>query len=189
MQRLSAPILAIVISLGAAAARADWVELANNDVVQGDVVSVDGEKVKLKSVNFGEMTIPRAKVRLIGLGDRPLPTAAQPAASPLGSPGSRQLSSQLPSLENSQMNQLLQQALGIGGTGDLQQQLNKTKEDLKKLQKDMGHTPEGDALNSYIQIFDLLGNLAPLANPPAPRTAPHPAQPTPQPQQPAPAKP
>src|SRR6516162_5180408 len=79
MQRIFAPTLGFLILLGAGtgAARADWVELSNNDVVRGQVVSVDGVKVKLKSANFGEMTIPRDKVKVIGFGERPLPTVPQ----------------------------------------------------------------------------------------------------------------
>jgi hypothetical protein len=174
MQRISAFALGGVILLGAVptAARADWVELANNDLVQGEVVSLDGDQLKLKSVNFGVMTIPRDKVRLIGLGDRPLPPAPQPAAQ-----GPQQLGSQLPSLENAQLNQLLQQVLGGGGIAEMQQKLNKTKDDLKKLQREMGSTPEAEALDSYLQIFELFGNLTPRNKPAAPKTAPKPSQP------------
>jgi hypothetical protein len=174
MQRISAFALGGVILLCAVstAARADWVELANNDLIQGEVVSLDDDQLKLKSVNFGVMTIPRDKVRLIGLGDRPLPPAPQPAAQ-----GPQQLGSQLPSLQNAQLNQLLQQVLGGGGIAELQQKMNKTKDDLKKLQRDMGSTPEAEALDSYLQIFELFGNLAPRSNPPAPRVSPKPTRP------------
>ncbi len=77
MRRISAPTLGVLILLGAGtgAARADWIELSNNDIVRGQVVSLDGQQVKLKSVNFGEMTIPRDKVKVIGFGERPLQTA------------------------------------------------------------------------------------------------------------------
>jgi hypothetical protein len=184
MQRISVATLGflILLGLGTAAARADWVELSNNDIVRGQVVSLDGQKVKLKSANFGEMTIPRDKVKLIGFGERPLPTAAPQAVEQ----GSQQLSSQLPSvLGNAQVNQLLQQALGGRDVGDLQQTINKTKNDLKKLQQDLKSTPEAAALDSYIQMFDLIGNLAPHSNPPGPAVAPNPSLAKPQPQAPA----
>jgi hypothetical protein len=180
MQRISAPTLGFLILLGAgtAAARADWVELSNNDVVRGQVVSVDGVKVKLKSVNFGEMTIPRDKVKLIGFGERPLATVAQAVGQ-----GSQQLSLPLPSpLGNAQVNQLLQQALGGRDVGDLQQAISKTKNDLKKLQQDMKSTPEAGALDSYIQMFELFGNLVPRGNPHGPEVAPNPLLAKPQPQ-------
>src|SRR5271165_7387533 len=114
MQRIFLPTLGFLILLGSGTAvRADWIELSNNDVVRGQVVSVDGQKVKLKSANFGEMTIPRDKVRVIGFGERPLP-----AAQAVGQ-GSQQLDSQLPSLlGGGQVNQLLQQALGGRNAGD-----------------------------------------------------------------------
>jgi hypothetical protein len=172
MTRISTPILGFLIVLGAGttAARADWVELSNNDVVRGQVVSLDGAKVKLKSVNFGEMTIPRDKVKLIGFGERPLPTAVQAVEQ-----GSQQLGSQLPALlGNGQLNQLLQQALG---GGDLHETLKQTKSELKKLQKDLKSTPEAGALDSYVQMLDLLGALAPGSNPHGPEGKPQPQSP------------
>jgi hypothetical protein len=171
MQRICAPILGILLWLGpgTAAAWADWVELTNNDVVRGQVVSLDNQKLKLKSVNFGEMTIPRDKVKLIGFGERPVATAALPVGQ-----GSQPLSSQLPSLVgNGQVNQLLQEALGGRDVGDLRQSIKQTKDGLKKLQQDLKSTPEAGALDSYIQMFDLLGNLVPQSNPQGPGAAPN----------------
>lgn len=170
MQRISAPILGFLILLGPGtrAAWADWVELSNNDVIRGQVVLVDGQTVKLKSVNFGEMTIPRNKVRLVGFGERPLPAASQPVAQ-----GSQQPASQLPSLVgNAQVNQLLQQALGGRDAGELRDSINQTKNDLRKLRQDLKSTPEADALDSYIQMFDLFGRLVPQSNPHGPGVAP-----------------
>jgi hypothetical protein len=104
-------------------------------------------------------------------------TAVQPTEQ-----GLQQLGSQLPSLlGNPQVSQLLQQALG---GGDLQQTINKTKNELKKLQKDLKSTPEAGALDSYIQMFDLLGSLAPLSNPHGPSVAPNSSSPKRQPQAP-----
>ena len=180
MQRVSIASLGFLILLGPviAAARADWVELSNNDVVRGQVVSLDGQQVKLKSVNFGEMTIPRDKVKLIGFGERPVQTAPQPVGQ-----GLEQLGSQLPSLlGNGQLNQLLQKALG---GDDLHETINQTKGELKKLQKDLKSTPEAGALDSYIQMFDLLGALAPHSNPQGPAASRNPSSPKPQPQPPA----
>jgi hypothetical protein len=183
-QRISIPALGFLIVLGPgiAAARADWVELSNNDIVRGQVVSLDGQKVKLKSANFGEMTIPRDKVKVIGFGERPLATTPQAVGQ-----GLDQLGSQLPSLlgngqlnlGNGQLGQLLQQALG---GGDLHETIDKTKNDLKKLQKDLKSTPEAGALDSYIQMFDLLGKLTPRSSPPA--AAPKSSTAKPQPQDP-----
>src|SRR5262245_8298669 len=112
MQRIFVPTLGFLIFLGPAiaAARADCVELSNNDIVLGQIVSLDGQKVKLKSVNFGEMTIPRDKVKVIGFGEHPLQAAPQAVEQ-----GSQLLGSQLQSLlGNGQVNQLLQKALGGG---------------------------------------------------------------------------
>jgi hypothetical protein len=168
MKRVSSTTLGFLILLGPAtvAARADWIELSNNDVVRGQVVSLDSQKVKLKSANFGEMTIPRDKVKLIGFGERPVQAAAPVAVEQ----GSQLLGSQLQSLlGNGQVNQLLQKALG---GGDLHQTINQTKNELKKLQNDMKSTPDAGALDSYIQMLDLLGALAPLSNPQGPTAAP-----------------
>jgi hypothetical protein len=71
----------------------------------------------------------------------------------------------------------LEKALGGGGIAELQQRMNKTKNELKGLRKDLGATPEAEALDSYIQIFELLGNLAPKAG----KTAAKPVPPRPQP--------
>jgi hypothetical protein len=176
MKRIFAPTLGFVILLGSTAvARADWVELSNNDVVRGQVISLDGQTVKLRSVNFGEMTIPRDKVKVIGFGERPLQAAPQAVEQ-----GSQLLGSQLQSLlGNGQVNQLLQHALG---GGNLHETLNQTKNELRKLQKDLKSTPDAGALDSYMQMLDLLGALAPHGNPQGPAVAPRTPSAKPQPQ-------
>jgi hypothetical protein len=148
-------VFGIVVCLGSAPVGADWVELTNRDLLQGDVISLDGEKLKLKSPNFGEMTIPRDRVKIIGFGERPVSQPAQAA----NQQSPTRLGMELPSLNNKQLNQLLQDVLGGGGLPELQQQIGKTKDDLKSLQREFQSTGEGDALDSYIQMFELFGNL------------------------------
>jgi hypothetical protein len=181
MRRISAIALAVggLIGLAATEVVADWVELANNDLINGEIISLDHENLKLKSANFGEMTIPRGKVSLIGLGERPVPTAAKGA-------DERNLSP-LAGMENAQINQLLQQAFGPAGIGEMQQQMSKTKDGLKALRRDLGATPEAEALDSYIRLFDLLGNLAPRNSPPSRRPGPSRPAATPQQEQRSPA--
>jgi hypothetical protein len=57
--------------------RADTVQLANGDLLSGEVLSLDAKQLKIKSQVLGEITIPRAKVQAITLGDAPArPSAA-----------------------------------------------------------------------------------------------------------------
>lgn len=55
-------------------AQADTLYLNNGDTVSGLVASVDAKMVKLNSENFGEITVPREKIRSIYFGDaKPVP--------------------------------------------------------------------------------------------------------------------
>ncbi len=77
---------------------------------------------------------------------------------------------------------MLQQALGGRSAGDLKQTIDKTKNDLKKLRRDMKETPEAaGALDSYIQMFDVIGSLVPGSNPHDPEGPSKPAKPQQQP--------
>ena len=153
----------LVVTLSAicvADVRGDWVELKNRDVLQGQVISLDATQVKIQSETFGELMIPRDKVSLIGLGDRPKPVVPQAnAAGRSSSP----LSQALPSLQSPQLNALLQEALG-GELGDVKQNLERSRQGLKELQEDLGPGASSDALGSYLQLFDVLSGIVPDSN-------------------------
>jgi len=58
------------------AVRADEVELVNGDLFTAKIISLDEKQLKVKSELLGELTIDRAKVRQITLGERLPPAAA-----------------------------------------------------------------------------------------------------------------
>jgi hypothetical protein len=67
------------LCLLAARTYADSVQLANGDVLNGRVVGLDEQQLRLESEVHGKLSIPRAKIVSIHFGDRkPAPTA--PAA-------------------------------------------------------------------------------------------------------------
>jgi hypothetical protein len=53
----------------------DTVQLANGDLVSGQVVSLDAKTLVLKSELLGDVKIDRTKIAAILLGDRPAPSA------------------------------------------------------------------------------------------------------------------
>lgn len=175
MRNRSGVVFGAILCLSHSTANADWVELSNHDFLQGDVISLDAEKLKLKNPNFGELTIPRDRVKIIGFGERPAAPVAAAAPTAAAPRSAVKLSSEIPSLENKQLNQLLQEALGSGGIPELQERINKTKDELKSLQRDLKSTGEGDALDGYIQMFELFGSLIPPDKPAKPKIPQKPA--------------
>src|SRR5262249_42482100 len=64
---------------------ADEVQLVNGDVLSAIVVSLDAKQIKLKSELLGDLTIDRAKVRQITLGERAKPALAATQHAPASS--------------------------------------------------------------------------------------------------------
>ena len=132
--------VAIVLSLAVAPVLADSIVLVNGDTLKGEVVLLDKESLKLSSESFGELTVPRAKVEAIYLGDAKPPVAtAQPQ---LGAGSAAQLQQLNPLLQDprvqSQINDLIGQVLGDqGGLGAAQQNAAEAREGLKELRSDM----------------------------------------------------
>lgn len=159
-------VAALSLLLGTHATSADSIKLKNGDQIRGDVVSLDGKTLTIRSENFGEMEIPRSKVDVIGFGDQPLaerfPSKPQ---TPPTSPGGGSLGSgSMPSLQSpevqAQLGPLLQQAFGgggFGGLGNLQRNNQDTAEGLRELQQDLGPGPSADALDGYIKMFEMFG--------------------------------
>src|SRR5262245_56713994 len=76
---------ALALLLGMAVwLRADTVELANGERLQGKVLSLDGKQLEIESESLGKLVVPREKVAAIALGERKLPAvaAARDAAAP-----------------------------------------------------------------------------------------------------------
>ncbi|MCA9071049.1 MAG: hypothetical protein KDA84_19110, partial [Planctomycetaceae bacterium] len=70
--------------LTASSVQGDTIELANGDVLNGQVISLDGKELVLKSDLLGELKLDRKKVSAIHLGDKPVRT--QQAAPVAGNP-------------------------------------------------------------------------------------------------------
>jgi hypothetical protein len=137
------------------ASRADGVRLTNGDIIRGKVQSLDGRQLVIASENFGEMTIPRDKVAMIGLGDTPLTTAASPPRDPAAAtPPDPQVEQQI--------GRLLEQALSgdLGGLQGMRGNVDQTRRGLKELQSELGPGPGADALDGYIRMFEMFGGMA-----------------------------
>ncbi|QDU80781.1 hypothetical protein Pla110_25160 [Polystyrenella longa] len=161
--------LLVVTSLSAGLARADWVELTNLDVISGSVVDLNKTEVLIHSDNFGEMKIPREKVSLIGLGDRPQPSAVPSVSQAL--PESVQ-----PNGGNAEVDRLYNEVLRGGDIQNMRKNIEQSREGLKDLQKDLDE-PSAQALDSYIKMLDFFGTIAPDAQPesskPTPKNTPN----------------
>jgi hypothetical protein len=179
----------MILSLAVAAlsnlasqAQADTVQLVNGDAIRGKVVLLDDKQLVFRSDSFGELKLARAKVELIVLGDRPLPSAPRTAAAPslpAGTAGSSVVGQVAPLLQTpaaqQQLGPMVERLLGAGGLGDLQKNVDTARQGLQDLKKDFGQGPESQVLDSYINMFNLLS--PPASNAQTPRNVPHPKAP------------
>ncbi|HEV8000374.1 MAG TPA: hypothetical protein VGP63_10870 [Planctomycetaceae bacterium] len=165
-------------------ARADSVQLVNGDAIRGKVVLLDQKHLVFHSESFGDLTIGRDKIELIAIGDKPLPTlrqtASAPTVAPPAAPGSI-LGQVAPLLQTpaaqQQLAPMMENLLGAGGVGDLQKNVETARRGLQDLKKDFGQGPESQALDAYINMFNLLSPSAPPANAHKPRNVPQPTGP------------
>jgi hypothetical protein len=168
----------------AMSARADSVQLLNGDVIRGKVVLLDQKHLIFHSESFGDLTIGRDKVELIAIGEKPLPslrqTANAPTVAPPAAPGSI-LGQVAPLLQTpaaqQQLGPMMENLLGAGGVGDLQKNVETARRGLQDLKKDFGQGPESQALDAYINLFNLLSPSAPPASAQKPRNVPQPTRP------------
>ncbi len=84
---------------------ADTIELTNGDVLNGQVISLDGQQLVLKSELLGELKLARDKVSAIHLGDKPILTrnaaaAAQAPAKPALDPEVQKVLNAVPSSDD-----------------------------------------------------------------------------------------
>ncbi|MCI0458110.1 MAG: hypothetical protein L0Z62_14195 [Gemmataceae bacterium] len=69
--------------LAALPAAADAVQLANGDVLNGKVLSLDDQQLSLESESLGKLTIPRGKIVTITLGNaKPAAPVVDPKTAP-----------------------------------------------------------------------------------------------------------
>ncbi len=90
MNRFQSRKFILAVGLGmfcAGPLRADTIELTNGDVLNGNVVSLDGKELILKSELLGELKLAREKISAIHLGEGPVLTRpSAPAANPPAAP-------------------------------------------------------------------------------------------------------
>ena len=156
-----------------AISNADTIQLVNGDRLHGTVASLDGKQLVFRSASFGELKIDRSKIALIALGDKGLPETRQAAAAPQAPGSNGQLLSQVAPLLQSpavqrQVGPMLEQLLGAGGMGDLQNNINEARRGLQDLKKDFGDSPDAKALDAYINLFNLLSPPGPSREQPKP---------------------
>ena len=164
--RMTLGCLAVAFSFNAGVfAKADTIQLLNGDSIRGKVVSLDQKQLVFRSQSFGELKIGREKIDLIVLGDKPLPSAPAAAAvsksAPASGAGAGSLLNQVaPSLSTpaaqQQLGPMVEQLLGAGGLGDLQKNVETARRGLTDLKKDFGNGPESQALDAYINLFNIL---------------------------------
>jgi hypothetical protein len=166
-------ILGTALLFIGSALRADTIQLVNGDRLKGKVASLNDKELVLKSESFGELKIPRDKIDLISLGDKGLPDFTKPATvkpqvvpqssaqtdETLGDPNNLGQYLQDPSVQ-SQLGPMVEQLLGPKADRNTQQRIDEARRGMKELRKDLGKSPEGDALDSYIRFFE---QIAPLA--------------------------
>jgi hypothetical protein len=167
--------LAVVLSINAGVlAKADTIQLLNGDSIRGKVVSLDEKQLVFRSQSFGELKLGRDKIELIVLGDKPLPSAHAVASGPnsatAGSAGAGSLLNQVAPLLSTpaaqqQLGPMVEQLLGAGGLGDLQKNVDTARRGLTDLKKDFGNGPESQALDAYINMFNILSPPAAAKSP------------------------
>jgi hypothetical protein len=170
--RLTVCSFAFMLILAAhGSAKSDTVQLVNGDAIRGKVILLDEKQLVFRSENFGDLRIARDKIDLIGLGNKSLPSVRQTAASPPSGAGTGNLLGQIAPLlqtpaAQQQLSPMVEQLLQSGGLGDLQKNLNNARQGLQDLKKDFGPGPESQALDSYINLFNLLSPSGAPSTPP-----------------------
>jgi hypothetical protein len=140
IMRRSTCLVAVVIAvLGAKAALAETVELANGEVLRGTVISLDAKTLKFQSESLGEVSIAREKVSMILLGsDRVLSSKAAPGFAPAAA-------AEAPSLEG-----LFKQLQKAGSEAPGGKPI--TPDDLLKQLQD-SKSPELDEIKKNLPLF------------------------------------
>jgi hypothetical protein len=191
-----AAVLVTVLALCALPVAADSVKLANGDVLNGRVLSLDDKQLRLESDTLGQVNIPRTKVVSITLGDvQPATPATAPKAVAGAAPASlspdgvlKQLQAtginpkdlgevqkMLPLLATPEASAYFNDTLKglLGGTlslGDIRKDAIRARDELKKATKGLG--PDVDAaVAPYLMILEkFIGETKP-ATPPAKQNA------------------
>jgi hypothetical protein len=185
----------LLLLIAALPVAADSVQLANGDVLNGRVLSLDDKQLRLESETLGQINVPRVKIVAITLGNQ---KAAAPAAAPKAGAAATDLSldgvlkqlkttgvnpkdvgdiqKMLPLLATPEASSYFNDTLKglIGGTrsvGDIRKEAIRARDELKKATKGLG--PDVDAsVAPYLSILErFIGETQPPA-PPAKKAEP-----------------
>jgi hypothetical protein len=178
---LQAGVLCAGLAVVALPALADSVQTVNGDVLTGRVLSLDDKHLRLESDTLGQVSIPRAKIRAVTLGDHqpaaPAATTNVPATirpqtsevSPevalkqlktqgLNPKDVKELQQMLPLLATPEASKYFNDTVkglmsGTRSIGDLRKEAMRARDELKKATKGLG--PDVDAaVGPYMQILD-----------------------------------
>ena len=200
IQRSRAAVLVVVLLIAALPVAADSVRLANGDLLNGRVLSLDDTQLRLESDTLGQINIPRAKVVSITLGDSvPAVTGTAPKAGSLppaiGPEGVLkqlqvtgvnpkdlgEIQKMFPLLATPEastyFNNTLKGLLGGGmSVGDIRKDAIRARDELKKATKGLGPDVEA-AMAPYLTILEKFINETQPSPPSAkPRKAEPPVQ-------------
>jgi hypothetical protein len=189
MRLLRAGVLGAGLAILVMPAMADSVQLANGDVLNGRVLSLDDKQLRLESEVLGQVTIPRGKIRAITLGDhRPAAAASSPAGKLPGAEASpeaalkrlkttgvnpkdlKELQQMLPLLATPEASKYFNDTVkglmsGTRSIGDLRKEAMRARDELKKATRGLGPDVEA-AIAPYMQILD---SFIRETQPPAPK--------------------
>jgi hypothetical protein len=190
IQRSRAAGLIVVLLIAALPVAADSVRLANGDLLNGRVLSLDDKQLRLESDTLGQINIPRAKVVMITLGD-PMPAVAGKAPSAAGAPTGispegvlkqlqvtgvnpkdlGELQKMFPLLATPEASTYFNNTLkgllgGAMSVGDIRKDAVRARDELKKATKGLGPYVEA-AVAPYLTILEKFINETQPSPPPA----------------------
>ena len=167
-----------ILLIGTQPAAADSVQLANGEVLKGKVLALDDKQITLESESLGKLSIPRAKVATITLGDKPPVAVVAPKVDPttpvlsktaedvlkqLKAKGANpkdlsELQKAFPELSSPEASKIFNDTLQGLATGkksiqDVRNDAIKARDELKKLTEDQGPDVEA-ATNPYLNILE-----------------------------------
>lgn len=145
-------------------AMGDTVQFTNGDNLSGKVRSLNEKELQLDSENFGKVTIPRAKIMAIYLGDARPPAAVSPTAATLGAAAAASAPAPNAAAATNRVEGILGRLLqNQPDIQDLPQNAARARDGLRSLRNDLG-PGERDALDGYIKLFDLFAPPSPEGN-------------------------
>jgi hypothetical protein len=190
IQRSRAAILIVGLLIAALPVAADSVRLANGDLLNGRVLSLDDTQLRLESDTLGQINIPRAKVVSITLGD-PVPAVSGTAPKAGNLPAASGPESVLKQLQvtgvnpkdvgdiqkmfpllatpeaSTYFNNTLKGLLGGSmSVGDIRKDAVRARDELKKATKGLGPDVEA-AVAPYLTILEKFINETQPSPPPA----------------------